>query len=243
MDNLGEMRAALQSDLTVGAESALFDAATLNLNLNRAYRKIGAMFKWPDTKDSLKTSAVANHEYYDYPQNWRPNSIWKLTLDATDYGEPLTFKDYLYEKENSLPSGLQRMWANYGKRYFIYPIPTATGDKNIVIWGFKFVDKLTVDGDVTIFSYSMPNINEAIVLEALAICKNKGDIQPVVSRSYIMGATLLSDEAKNIVISEWGKLSQEEAKLQRTTPQWDVSDLFASGVNNENAIRNKVGNF
>lgn len=242
MDNLGDMRSAVQSDFTVGSESSLYPPATIDLALNRSYRKIGALFKWADTKDALKTKTIENHEWYDYPQNWRPNSIWKLVVNAVDYGEPLTYKDYMYEKENNFPSGLTKAWANDGKKYFIYPTPTQK-DLEIDIYGYKFVEKMVLDGDITIFSYSMPDVNEAIVLEADAILKNKGQIVQPVMRTFVGGAILLSDEAKNIVFAAWAKVSQENMKNQNTTPQWDVPDYFSNGVNNQNAIRNKTGNF
>ena len=241
MDNLGEMRTAVQSDFTVGNESSLITPTAIDLAINRAYRKIGAMFKWTETKDALKTVTRANKEWYDYPQNWRPETIWKLVINSQDFGEPLTFKDYQHEKENSNPSGLQRMWANWGKKYFVDPAPTEA-NLEIDIFGYKFVDKLTVDGDITIFSYSIPNINEAIVIEAGEILKNKADIAGSYKKTD-SGSILLSGRAMNMVMAEWAKVSQENSKNQNTTPRWDVPDFFARGVNNENAIRNKIGNF
>jgi hypothetical protein len=241
MDQLSELRAAVQSDLTVGAESSLFPPATIDLAINRAYRKIGAIFKWEETKDALKTSSLENHEYYDYPQNWRPMSIWKLTLDAVDFGDPLTYKDYCYEKENDIPSGLQRMWSNYGKRYFIYPTPLTNGVKNIAIHGSKFVDKLVLDGDITIFSYTMPEINEAIVLEAGEILKIKGQVKTPAELTSYVGAELLSQQAKGIVVTAWTKVSQEQSKLRRTTPFLDVPDFFAPS--HRSGKSTTIGNF
>ena len=89
MDNLGQMRTALQSDLTVGGESNLFDPDTLNLALNRAYQKVGGRHKWEELKDALKTSTQLDQngvaqEWYDYPQYWQTSSIWKLTIDGKD---------------------------------------------------------------------------------------------------------------------------------------------------------------
>lgn len=241
MDQLSELRTAVQSDLTVGDESSLITPATIDLAINRAYRKIGAMFKWEETKDALKTSALANNEYYTYPRNWRPMSIWKLTLDGQDFGDPLTFKDYNYEKENNLPSGFVRMWSNYGKKYFIYPVPTANGDKNIAIFGYKFVDLLSLDGDITIFSYTMPEVNEAIVLEAGEILKNKTEVRQAQRSASVIGMELLSQPAKSIVITAWTKISQEQTKLQRTTPQFNVPDFF--GPARTGRKDSNIGNF
>lgn len=243
MDQLSELRTAVQSDLTVGDESSLITPTTIDLAINRAYRKIGAMFKWEETKDALKTSGLADHEYYDYPQNWRPFSIWKLTVDGQDFGDPLTFKDYQYEKENNMPSGYLRMWSNYAKKYFIYPVITTDGDKNIAIFGYKFVDRLTLDSDITIFSYSMPEINEAIVLEAGEILKAKTDVKGANRDAQIVGNDLLNKQAKAIVIGAWTKISQEQAKQQRTTPQWAVPDFFGSNQQMREDVSKRIGNF
>ena len=240
MDQLSELRAAVQSDLTLGDESSFIDAPVVDLAINRAYRKIGAMFKWKETRDALKTSSIANHEYYAYPRNWRPDSIWKLTLDGVDFQDPLAFEDYEFEKDNSIPSGLEKMWANNGKQYHIYPTPTADGDKNIKIWGYKFVDKLVLDGDITIFSYSLPEINEAIVLEAGAILKNKGDIQEGVKTGLVLGSQLLSQPARGIVLSTWTKISQEQQKLIKTVTQFNTPDFFGGGAGNS---KYGIGNF
>lgn len=243
LEFFSDLISAVQSDLTVGSESSLYDATTIKLALNRAYTKIGAMFKWNETKDALKTSSIATHEYYNYPPNWRPDSIWKLTVDGSDYGDPLTFGDYQYEKANTLPSGLSKLWANYERRYFIYPTPTSDGDKNISVWGYKFVDMLTLNTDLTIFSYSNPEINEAIVLEAGAILKNKGEIQQSQRAGIVTGSNLLSQEARSIVVTTWTKISQEQAKMIRTTPMFAVPDMFASNSAVRRNIRSTIGNF
>lgn len=243
MDLFSELIAAVQSDLTVGDESSLFDPTTIKRAINRAYRKIGGMFKWVETKDALKTSTLADAEYYDYPENWRTDSIWKLTVDGTDYGDPLTFKDYTFERENNYPAGLTNIWSNFQRRYFITPVPSTTGNNNISIWGYKAVDLLVDTTDITIFSYSMSEINEAIVLEAVAILKNKGEISQPVRRSYATGSEMFSQEARSIVVNAWVKVAQEQSRLESTTPAWDVPNFFGTGINNNNAVRNRIGNF
>lgn len=224
------LQQAVQSDLTIGSESTLYPVETIRLALNRAYKKAGGMFRWAELEDAKKTSTQANIEYYDYPSNWRPNSIWKLTVDGVDYGDPVVFKDYLYEKENTLPSGKTKLWANQWRRYFIYPTPTAVGDNNIVVWGVRVVDELTEDADVTIFSYSMPECNEAIVLEAVAILKSKGEEENK--------AAFRSMEAKTILTEQYRKIRGDQAKYEKTTSYFDVPDYFGNMTSDR-----KEGNF
>lgn len=230
MDLFSELISTVQSDLTIGDETSLYTPTTVKLALNRAYRKVGGLFRWPELEDAKKTSTVIDQEYYDYPNNWRPDSVWKLKVDGEDYGDPLTFPDYLYEKEEEFPSGLQKAWANQWRRFFIYPTPTTNGNNNICVWGQKVVETLVDNSDVTIFSYSMPEVNEAIVLEAGAILKSKGELED-------RGA-FRSAEAKQIVIVAWGKIRQEQAKHEKTRPFWDVPDYFGRPK-----TKTTIGNF
>ena len=231
MDLFSELIEETQSDLTVGSESTLFPLAKIKSAINRSYRKIGGVYRWPETEDAKKTSTFANQEYYDYPDTWRPDTIWKLTVDDEDYGDPLSFSDYLYEKEGEVPSGKDLFWTNQWRRFFIYPTPTTNGDYNISVWGQTVVEKLVNDEDITIFSYSMPECNEAVVLEAGAILRMKGE-EPKTG-------VLLSSQAKEIIDAAWKKVKQEGAKYIKTKPFLNVPDYFSETVNNTD----KIGNF
>ena len=127
MDTLANIRTAVQDDLTVGEESTLFSPSVIDRAINRAYRKVGGLFPWPELQDAKKTVTQVNQEYYDYPQNWRSNSIWKLSITNSDaeeerYGEdpdgsPLSFDDYLNWKED-YPDSTDKKWANQWRRFF-----------------------------------------------------------------------------------------------------------------------------
>jgi hypothetical protein len=234
MDLFSDFIQAVQDDLTIDNDSPLFPLALVKRAINRAYNKAGGLFRWPETEDAKKTSTQENIEYYDYPEDWRPDSIWKLTVDDVDYGDPIAFKDYLYEKENDIPSGLQKMWANQWRRYFIYPTPTSAGDYNISVWGQKVVEEMEDDNDETIFSYSMPECNEAIVLEAVAILKSKGEEEK--------SSTFRSTEAKNILALAWKRIKEEQAKIEKTTPFLDVPDYFGRGTKLKSDVE-RIGNF
>lgn len=218
MDLFSDLVTAVQDDLTIGSESTLFPPTVVKRAINRSKRKAEGLFRWPELEDAKKTSTVSTQEYYDYPDSWQPDSIWKLTVDDVDYGDPIVFKDYLFEKENSIPSGLTYLWGNQWRRFFIYPTPTTNGNNNISIWGQKITTDLSADSDVTIFSYSMPDCNEAIVLEAVAILKGKGEKS--------QDAQFASIEAKQILINAWNKIKQNQAKYEKTMPRFDVPDYF-----------------
>lgn len=237
MDLFSELVAAVQSDLTIGAESTLVTPETVKLAINRSYRKAGGLFRWAETEDAKKTSTEDGQEYYTFPDNWRPDSIWKLKVDGVRYGEgkdgsPMLFPDFLNWKED-FPDSTDLKWSTQWRRYFISPIPTSNGNNNIEIWGQKVVDKLVNDSDVTIFSYSLPECNDAIVLEAEAILKRKNEEAADASQFF-------SPEAKQILIVAWNKIKQEQAKYEKTEPMFNVPDMFRRSTNGNNTA---IGDF
>jgi hypothetical protein len=237
MDTFLELQTAVQGDLTVDSTSTLLTPTIIKLAINRAYIKSAGLYRWKETEDAKKTSSIASQEYYDYPPTWRPNSIWKLKVNDVDYGDPLVYKDYLYEKEKNFPSELQLAWTSQWRRFFIYPTPTASGVNNIDVWGQKIVDQLLNDLDVTIFSYSLPECNEAVVMEAEALLKYKGQEENT--------GMFRSDEAMKILTIAWGKVTQDQKKYEKTQPFWEVPDLFPDrkpgGTNTSNG--SPISNF
>ena len=235
MDTFLEMIEAVQNDLTVGDESSLFPVDTIKLSINRAYRKAGALFRWPDTEDAKKTSTQADQDYYDYPQTWRPDSVWRVEVSGVRYGEepdgsPMAFPDWLIWKED-YPSSTEKRWTNQWRRYFISPTPTTNGSSDIVIYGQETVEKLVDDSDITIFSYSMSECNDAIVLEAVAILKSKGNARDT--------GEMISVDAGKILANAWSKIRQEQAKYEKTQPFFEVSDMFST----KSSTVNDIGKF
>jgi len=221
MDTLAQIRQAIQDDLTVGDESTLYSPTLIDRAINRAYRKVGGLFPWPELQDAKVTTTQVNQNYYDYPVNWRSNSIWKLRINLERYGEdpdgsPLSFDDFLNWKED-YPDSTDKKWANQWRRYFVSPTPTVAG-LSICIWGFKVITSMSADADTTIFSYSTPEANEAIELEALAILKSKGDDEKT--------GQFKSLEAKQILVGTWDKIKKEMAKYEKIQPFFDVPNFF-----------------
>lgn len=238
MNTLSDLRQNVQDDLTVGEESTLYSPTVIDRALNRAYLKCAYLYRWPQTEDAKKTSTQANLEYYDYPQTWRSDSIWRLEVDGDQYGEdpdgsPLAFEDYLTWRANDdNANSTDKKWANQRRRYFIYPVPTSDGSYNISVWGLINVTALSADGDTTIFSYNMPEGNEAIVLEAVAILKSKGDDDK--------SSQFKSLEAKQILTVAFNKIKQESSKYDKNQPMFYVEDMFADS---KSKVKKDIGNF
>jgi hypothetical protein len=237
MDIFSEFQTALQSDLSITSASSLFPLTTQKLALNRAYLKIGALFRWPKLEDAKKTSTAVNQEYYDAPTTWRPDSMWRLEIDGVQYGEdpdgsPIAYEDYLqWRADDDNDNSTDKKWSTQWHRFFVYPVPTSVGSNNICVWGVKNVETLTSDSDTTIFSYSMPECNDAIVLEASAILRKKGE-------DAKMGQ-MLSAEAIAILTTAYNKIRQEKSNSEKTQPFLNVGDMFRTS----NSNRSTIGNF
>lgn len=235
MNTYSEMVAGAQLDLNKGAESTFITPASVGSYLARAYLKAYGLFLWPESEDAKKTSSVADQEYYDYPQTWIPDSIWKLKYNSVDLKDPLVFKDYLYEKENSYPNGNKRIWSSQWRRFFITydgASPTSNGNNNIEVWGKKAADTFNSDNPLTIFSYSLPECNIAVVDEAVAMMKSKGDND--------QGGAFKSAEALKTLTVAYSKIKASQSKYEKTTPLLDVPDLFED---NNSRTKTNIGDF
>lgn len=234
LSQLSELRTAVRSDLNVSVNSSLFPEATIDLAINRAYvNKISRLFRWPQLEDAKMTSTQPDQDYYDLPDTWSPDSAYKLEIDGDFYGEdpdfnPLTFQDFLDWKDDN-PNSTEKKWAVHGHQFFVTPTPTAVGSNNISIWGQKNVDKLENATDQTVFSKNMPECNEAIVLEAVAILKKKGEAPD--------SGQMLSGEAKQILIVAFDKLRKEQAKYEKVQPFLEVDDMFGPSTGEQETGR------
>lgn len=236
MDVLSDFTQAIQDDLTINDGSTLYPPALIKRVINRAYIKAGTLYRWPQLEDAKKTSTQNGVETYDYPSTWRPDSIWRLEVDDEQYGQdtdgsPLAFEDYqIWRRDDANENSTDKKWANQKTRYFIYPVPTTNGSNNISVWGIKNIVALSDDSDTTVFSYNMPECNEAILLEALAILKSKGDDDK--------GGQFKSLEAKQILTTAFNKLKQEQNKYEKIQPMFHVQNMFVNGRNPSRIIGN-----
>lgn len=235
MNTFEDLYTAVQSDLNVLDEAPLYPLATVKRAVNRAYIKTSSLFKWSGTEHAKKTTTQKNLEYYDYPREFRDNSIFRIEVGGVQYGElpdgsPTAWEDYLTWRGDSVnANSTEKKWADQKRRYFLYPVPTTAGVQ-ISVWGRIVPDQLEADGDATIFSLSMPEGNEAIVLEAVAILKTKGEEE--------QAGQFRSLEAKQILVVAWGKIRQEKAKNEKIQPFFDVPDYFSTRLTKEKIIGN-----
>lgn len=220
---LSDIRSQIRSDLNVSSSSSQYPTATIDLAINRAYIKASRLLRWHQLSDAKETSTQEDVENYDFPDTWAPDSAWKLEVDGDMYGDdpdgsPMNFQDYLIWKDDNSGS-TDKKWSVYGNQYFIYPVPSSAGSYNISIWGQKAVDELTNDNDETIFSSNMPECNEAIALEAVAILKKKGEDKEA--------GQMTSNEAAIILTTAFEKTKRDRSRYEKNQPFFYVSDMFS----------------
>lgn len=234
METLGDIREAVQSDLNADDASTLYPPTTIDKTINRVYQRVTALFNWPQLHDAKYTTTQSGVDYYDAPESWRPQSIWRLDVGGERYGEepdgsPLAFQDYLIWKDED-PSSDQKRWAMQWLRYFFSPAPTDSVT-TITIWGQKTATALTSSSQETIFSVNMPECNEAIALETLAVLKKKGEL--------LQPGQLASQEALAILTVSFNKFTKTTANQEKNQPFFNVPDFFARG----NTRSSNIGEF
>jgi len=217
MRTRAEMETELLAQLQVATNSSMFPSTRLTTLIQNAYTWATNLFVWLDLVQAKCTNSIASQEYYDYPSDFRSGTIMRLEIDGISY-ERKNYEDYLAYKENN-PGDTFKMFANYGRFYFIHPTPSANGTNNITIWGAINAPALANGSDVTIFTDNKQDGNEAIVRKALAVALKRIDnnLSQTEEANAIATLTKLSaDEQQS---------TQRDQRIQH--PKFVVPDYYA----------------
>ncbi len=213
-----DIREWIQSQLSVGAGSSQFTPTRVNIEINNAYLWACSKFNWKNLERTKSTSTKAGLDYYDYPPKFRLESINRLEIDGLPYNKK-DYDDFLEYRRINPTDTSKRIFANHDSFYFVFPTPTADGNKNLDVRGFENPNPMALDTDKTIFSDSDPDANRAIAKQALATLKAKGKDK---KQGQIEDA-----EALNILASIYNKaLGSRQTEQQLDQPAFDVPDYF-----------------
>lgn len=224
MNTRTDLETELKAQLQVGDNSTLFPSSRITTLIKNAYMWATQLYIWVDLVKAKCTSTYAGQEYYDYPEDFRSGTIVLLTVDGEPY-ENKNFKDYqLFKYEN--PSSTEKIFANFGRQFFIHPTPSTTGSNNIIVYGAVQAEELDESTDETIFSGNKESANECVVKKALSVAVKNTDQN-------------LSVKEEKDAIAILGKLNADEWKSsamnQKMTPMLNIPDFFSNqigGVNN-----------
>jgi len=223
MQTRSEMETELQLQLQSASNSTLFPASRLTSLIQNAYKEATTLFKWlalarAKTTDTTVIGAGNDVCYYDYPDEFRTNTVFRVQIDAKEYNRKSfeSFLDYRNRNTNST----KRIFANYQRFLFVSP-NTVAGTSNMDVWGIIQAPELSAAGTETIFSGNADEGNFAVVGLALATAVKKINSK-------------LSDKERQNALVVLGKMNTDEwdeyvRDQQLDTPLLEVPDFFGKG--------------
>lgn len=224
MRTRGDIKTKLTPMLFATTTSTYFSPTRIETAISDAHIDVADDKPWPDVKRGFVFD-TSGEESFDYPDNCQSESIFRISINGVSTYKKKDFEDFLTFKESN-PSSTEKYFSEYGRQIFITPIPddVAEGTHNGIFWGLVQAVALTADGDLTIFSDWADSVNKAILLWAyhdliLNIDANKANDalakgQAIINKAYLKIA----------------KRQQRKTMIDR--PQFDLPDLFGSGVTN-----------
>lgn len=217
MQTYGEMQSELVSRLQVANNSTLFPTSRIQTLIKDAHLWATSLYIWLDLVRAKTTSTRSGHEYYDYPTEFRTDTIVMIEIDGEEYDRK-NFEDFRDYRRNNATSK-KKIYSNYGRQFFISPIPTVDGSNNMDVWGAIQAPQLTLSTDYTIFSRNNDSGNEAIVKKAQAVAVEPKDPNKAakLETDAIGLLTLIFQKQQNTL--------QRDQRIQH--PQFDVPDFFA----------------
>lgn len=216
-----EMQTELQARLSIASTNTFWTLQMLKDWLNQANRWACGYKHWPLTEGAKYTSSRANALYYDYPLEFRSDSIRRLEIESgggkMEEYKKVKYQDFMkYIREN--PSGEEKIFSDFRRHYFINPKVTVNG-REICLWGQEKPAKLVNDADKSPFAEGEEAGEEAIIKRALSIALKKG-------RKYTE-ARIEAEEAKEILNEIWERIKEEQAGYQsKDVPFFDVPRFF-----------------
>lgn len=205
----------LTDDLMAAASSTLFTADRKKKAIQNAYLWATSLYSWPELEKAKEATSIIGQEYYDYPSNFRTDTLGEFLYFNGQAYRRKAWNDYL-EHQRKYPSSTKRIFADYGRQYFIFPIPMV--EAKITLWGQVQATQIVDSLDTTIFSLHDDSGNEAVVKKALSDLVKRIDAN--LAKSEEQGAiTTLS------VI--WDKVQKRQQTAQTLNkPMFQVQNFF-----------------
>jgi len=163
--NFSELQQELDNRIAAAKVSGFWTSAMKKEWINKAGERVCDFRRWKVLELAKQTTTKPNWEYYDYPSEFKTNSIYYMEVDGNEYIEK-SWDDYQAYKE---AESTDKIFTSYDAFYFINPTPTES-NLTIDIWGIKKWVKLVNDADIPILP---SEFDESIIKLALATCLQK----------------------------------------------------------------------
>lgn len=200
--NFDDYQQAILDDLSITSSDAFYTTVQIKRAINRAYKWVGGMRNWPQTEETYKRDSEAGQNYYNYPTNFKTDSIVELWYNGEIYDKTVwrEYRNYLNEN----PRGQDKLWSDLKRQYHINENMTLSSIENgIEITGHLIPDTLVNASDTTLFSGDS-NIENAIIKYAQSLLYKKGRGQ-----MYDRGVAL-EDEAKGLLGDAWAQVMKSQ---------------------------------
>lgn len=214
-----DIETELVSRLQVASNSSQYPASRITTLIKDANLWATQLFDWDELYKWVKTTTAARR-YYSYPTNMRTNTVNALQIDGAIY-ERKNYEDFeSFIIKN--PTSAKKIYALRGRLIWINPTPAVGAANNMHIYGcfqiFSPYD-LANSTDVTIFSNSHSEGNEAIICKALSVA---------VKRSNPKLSAEEETRAVAILTAINGKQNEANGRSQRLNhARFSVPNFFA----------------
>jgi len=166
INDLGEIRDEVLVRLGSGTTIAYYTDTIIKNWINQSHKWAGSQHRWPFTEGKETTTYSSSTEEYDYPEDWRSDSIRLLQVGGKRL-DKINFNDYQAYIEDTT-SGTDRIYSDFARRYFINVNSDVSG--TITVWGqFTPADMdITDESLTTVFSGNEEEGNDAIIEQVLS---------------------------------------------------------------------------
>ena len=225
-----ELKTAIRDDLSISTGDSFYSDAYIQRVANRAVKWFCALHPWQQTQYAYYRDSVAAQEYYNYPEKFRTDSIWKLRFNGETY-DRTDFSEYLKYQEDQTPS-TDKIWSDHRRQFFINPAPTTVAQ--IEVWGHLIPDDMSADADTHPFAGEQ-DPEEAILRYAIGLALKKGR-----GTLYDKGVAEIN-AAKSIADAVWETQKKEQSKYQ--TKDIQMFEFMETLPPNGGERRTQRGNF
>ncbi len=200
-----DYQTAVLDDISTTSSDAFFTTVIVKRAINRAYKWVAGLRNWPQTEEAYVRDTTLGDSYYNYPSNFKTDSITRLVYDGEEY-EKTVWRDYLRYQDEHPNYGGDKLFADYKRQYHINASVEALTD-GVEVWGQAIPDDLVNNADLTKFNGDS-NLEEAILKKALSILYKKARGQ-----MYDRGVSL-EDEAKALISDAWTQIMKAQGDYQ-----------------------------
>jgi len=168
--NFEELQQDLDDRISAAKVTGFWSVDAKKEWLNQAGQRVCDFRPWEFLKTAKTITTMGEREYYDYPEEFKYNSIYNIKIEDEEYySEAGRYRKKWDDFQRYKNAGsIDKIFTNHNKWYFLCPVPE--DGKTMQLYGLRKWEKLIEDTDEPI---TPSEFDEAIVRTALASCLRK----------------------------------------------------------------------